>query len=288
VDEHPPIPGYELVELLGRNGHLVYKARQLTSGQFVWLNVVPSGGEFGRIVAEQFRHKARVLAILDHPNIVRLVEMGEAEDFGFFSALQYVEGASLAEIGRRMKLPDYREVVRIAGLVANALDYAHGRNIVHGNVHPKHILLDCTRHVFLIDFGEVDPTLPEGAIFGNPHFLAPEQLEGESGKAVPQTDVYGLAEVVFRLLTGVYPFQKAVGIEQLMKLKRSVQAPSVGDFRPEMPRRVDLTLQKAMALRPEDRHGSAGQFVEELDQALQAGPERPKKWWQFWRFASVQ
>jgi serine/threonine protein kinase len=282
VDEHPPIPGYELVELLGRNGHLIYKARQRTTGQLVRLNVVHSSGEFGQMVADGLRQQARVLATFDHPNIVRLVEIGEAEGYGFFSALQYVEGASLAEMVRGLELPDHSEVVRIASLVAAALDYAHGRNIVHGNVHPKHILLDCTRHVFLIGFGEIGPTCPEGMVFGNPNFLAPEQLEG-FGKTVPQTDVYGMAEIVFLLLTGSFPFRAAGGIEQLLNRKRSVQAPSIRGWRPELPRRVDLTLQQAMALRPEDRYRSAGQFVEELAQALRVCQEERKKWWQFWR-----
>jgi serine/threonine protein kinase len=282
VDEHPPIPGYELVELLGRNGHLIYKARQRTTGQLVRLNVVHSSGEFGQMVADGLIQHARVLATLYHPSIVLPVEIGELEGYGFFSVLQYFEGANLAEMVRRLELPDHGEVVRIARQVAAALDYAHERNIVHGNVHPNHIRLDCTRHVFLSGFGEISPRCPEGTVFGNPHFLAPEQLEG-FGKTVPQTDVYGLAELVFLLLTGSFPFQEAGGIEQLLNRKRSVQAPSIRGCRPQLPRRVDLTLQQAMALRPEDRYRSAGQFVEELAQALRVCQEERKKWWQFWR-----
>jgi serine/threonine-protein kinase len=280
VNEHPPIPGYELVELLGRNGHLIYRARQSATGQLVRLNVVHSRGEFGEMVADGLRQQAQVLATLNHPNIVRLVEVGEAQGYGFFSTLEYVEGGNLAEMVHRPKLPHESEVVRIANLVAAALDYAHGRNIVHGNVHPKHILLYRTGHVFLIGFGEIAPRRPKRMLIGNPHFLAPEQLDGLD--TIPQTDVYGLAEVVFLLLTGSFPFQGAGGMEQLLKRKRSVKAPSIRGCRPELPRRVDLTLQQAMALRPEDRYRSAGQFVEELDQALRVFQGGPKKWWQFW------
>jgi serine/threonine protein kinase len=282
VDEHPPIPGYELVELLGRNGHLIYKARQSATGQLVRLNVVHSCGEFGQMVADGLRQQAQVLAALNHPNIVRLIEVGEAQCYGFFSALEYVEGASLAEMIRRPELPHQSEVVRIARFVAAALDYAHGRNIVHGNVHPKHVLQDRTGHVFLIGFGEIGPRCPEGMILGNPHLMAPEQFAGPD-KTVPQTDVYGLAEVVFLLLTGSFPFREAGGIEQLLIWKRSVKAPSIRGRRPELSRRIDLTLQQAMAFRPEDRYRSAGQFVEELDQAMQVCQGKHKKWWQFWR-----
>jgi serine/threonine protein kinase len=282
VSEHPPIPGYELLELLGRNGHLIYKGRQSTTGRLVRLNVVHSGGEFGQMVADGLRQQAQVLAALDHPNIARLIEVGEAQGHGFFSAMEYIEGASLAEMFQRPTLPDHDELVRIVRHVAAVLDYAHGRNVVHGSVHPKHILLDRTGHVSVIGFGAVWPRYPEGMVFGNPHFLAPEQFAGLD-KTVPQTDVYALAEVVFLLLSGYFPFQGAEGIEQLFRRKCSGPAPSVRVCRPELPRGADLTLQKAMALRPEERFRTAGKFVEELDRTLRVGDEEGKKWWQFWR-----
>jgi serine/threonine-protein kinase len=282
VDEHPPIHGYELVELIGRNGHLIYKARRSATGQLVWLNVVHSGGEFGQVVAEGLRQQARILTALNHPNIVRLVEVGEAPGYGFFSALDYVEGTSLALMVRHSKLPHHGEVIRIASQIAAALDYSHGRNVVHGNVHPKHILLDRCAHVFLIGFGELGPRHPEGMLLGNPHFLAPEQFD-DLDRTVPQTDIYEMGEIVFLLLTGSFPFQGCEGIEKLLNRKRSVQAPSIRERRPELPGRVDLALQRAMALRPEDRYLSAGQFVEELVSALRVCQGEPKKWWRFRR-----
>jgi serine/threonine-protein kinase len=281
VSEYPPIPGYDLLELRGRNGHLVYLARQSRTGRLVRLNVVNSDGEFGQMVADRLRQQARALAALDHPNIVRLVEIGDAQGHGFFSALYYVDGGSLADMVRRA-LPDHAEIVRIARSVAIALDYAHGRNIVHGNLHARHILLDRTGHVSLIGFGEIGPECPEGVIFGNPHYMAPERL-ADFGKIVPQTDVYALAEVVFLLMSGFYPFQHAEDIDQLLNRKRLGPVPSVREYRPDMPLRVDVTLQRAMALRPEDRFRSAGQLVKELVRAFRRGKEEDKKWWQFWR-----
>jgi eukaryotic-like serine/threonine-protein kinase len=282
VSEHPPIPGYERLELLGRNGHLIYRARQSATGQLVRLNVVHSGGEFGQEVADGLRHQAQVLAALDHPNIQRLIEVGEAQGHGFFSALEYVEGASLAETFRHQTLTDHDELVRVVREVAAALDHAHGRNVVHGNVHPEHILLDRTGHVSVVGFGEVWPRYPEVMVLGNPHFLAPEQIGGLD-KTVPQTDVYALAEVVFWLLSGSFPFQGAEGTLQLLERKCSGPAPSLRGRGRELPCGADVTLQKAMALRPEERFRSAGKFVEELDRTLRVGDGEGKKWWQFWR-----
>ena len=216
MSEHPPIPGYDLLKLLGRNGHLIYLARQSSSGCLVRLSVVSSSGEFSQLVADGLRQQAQVLATLHHPNIVRLVEFGDEQGYGFFSALEYVEGGSLAEKVFRPELLDHPEIVRIARLVAAALDYAHRHDVIHGSVHPKHILLDRTGHVALIGFAEVGPKRPEGMRYGNPHFLAPEQLAGIE-KAVPQTDVYALAEVVFLLLSGSFPFQGTIGIADLFE-----------------------------------------------------------------------
>lgn len=281
MDEHPPIPGYELIKLLGRDGHLIYSARRSATGQLVWLNVVQNIGELGQLVADRLRQQAQVLATLNHPNIVRVVEIGQAQGIGFFSALEFAEGSSLDILVRGLQLPQECEVVRIAKLVAAALDYSHGRNIVHGYVHPKHIMLDQTGQVFLFGFGEIGPECREWMVLGDPHFQAPEQIDG-LGKTVPQTDVYGLAEVVFLLLTGFFPFG-GEGIPELFRRKRSRQSPSIRKHRPELPRKVDLTLQRAMALRPEDRYRSPGKFVEELELALRVCQEGRKKWWQFWR-----
>ncbi|MFM9064452.1 MAG: serine/threonine protein kinase, partial [Pirellula sp.] len=160
MSEHPPIQGYELIRLLGRNGHLVYLARHSTTGQLAFLNFVHSSHEFGKMVAEKLRQQAKALEILDHPNIVRLIELRDAQDYGFFSAIEFVDGESLAEVVRRGHLPPPREVVRIARSVATALNYVHGKSIVYGRVRPEHILLDRTGHVFLTGFGEFVPINP--------------------------------------------------------------------------------------------------------------------------------
>src|SRR5580704_13801453 len=97
MSEHPPVAGYELLRLLARNGHLIYLARQSSCGRLVHLNVVNSSGDFGRIVADGLRQQAAVLETLDHPNILRSVEAGGAQGYGFFSALEYAGGGCLAD-----------------------------------------------------------------------------------------------------------------------------------------------------------------------------------------------
>jgi serine/threonine-protein kinase len=232
-------------------------------------------------VSRWFERGVSVTASLNHPHILPCLESGRHHGCPF-TVMPIVEGNSVQEIFYRQELLESVEVVRIARSVASALDYAHSRNIVHGDVHPKHILLEHTGHVFLIGFGEIGPGRPEAMFFGNPHHLAPEQF-AEFGKNVPQTDQYALAEVVFHLLTRSFPFQGDYSLVDLYERKRSGPVPTIRKCRPDLPRSVDRVLQRAMAVRPEDRFRSAGQLVEKLDGASGLRHQGLKKWWQIWR-----
>lgn len=164
-------------------------------------------------------------------------------------------------------MPHAAEVIRIVRAVASALDYAHGRDVVHGNVHPKHVLLNRSGHVSIIGFAEAGSGSTEEMIIGNPHHFAPEQL-AHFESTVPQSDIYALAEIAFLLLSGTFPFQGTADIVDLWNRKRFGPVPRIRDRRPELSFGVDLTLQRAMAIRPEERFPSAGQFVEELSVGL--------------------
>jgi serine/threonine protein kinase len=228
-----------------------------------------------------FERAARVRGRLRHPHILPCLESGRHERRPYV-VMPLVDGAGVQEVVRAQALPESADVVRITRAVASALDYAHGRGVMHGDVHPKHVLLDRTGHVWVTGFAEVGSGRPDSMCFGNPHHLAPEQLDGVE-KTVPQTDVYALAEVTFLLLTGFFPFQGVEGIVELFERKRSGPVPDILEHRPELPRAVDLTLRRAMAVRPEDRFRSAGQLVDELDSALRSGSHGQRRWWQIWR-----
>jgi serine/threonine protein kinase len=216
-------------------------------------------------VVRWFEKCVTVTASLNHPHILPLLESGQIDDCPYI-VMPLVDGGNLVQFVHSGTTPHPAEVVRIVRSVASALDYAHARDVVHGNVHPKHVLLSRSGHVSMIGFAEVNSESPDGMIFGNPQYVAPEQLAGFD--AVPSTDVYGLAEIAFLLLSGTFPFKGTAGIIELMDRKRFGPVPSIRDRRPELSCRVDLTLQRAMALRPDERFPSAGQFVEELGVAL--------------------
>lgn len=222
--------------------------------------------------APRFQQIAVVTASLLHPAIVPCHMVGEHEARPFMETA-LVDGDNLHQ-GISQSRRTSEEVVRIVSEVGQALDYANGRSIIHGYVHPRHILLGNDGHVWLIGFGECPA--PARAYVSPPIHLAPEQM-GADECQVPQVDVYGLAETAYWLLTGVHPFQ-TVPHSELHQVKQAYPEWGREGLGPYLPPAVRRTLRKAMAPKPEDRFPSAGSFARALDEAL-----RPKKWWRFWK-----
>jgi serine/threonine-protein kinase len=223
-----------------------------------------------------FLRIGRATAALCHPSIVACHEVAEFEGW-MYIALDFVPGTSLSqEIAGGTRWSD-EDVVRIVRDVGTALDCAHAQGIVHGHVHPKHILLTADRQPQVIGFGEYPP--PEGCFFGNPLQLAPEQLMDET-RVTPRTDVFALSEIAFWMLTGKHPYAGPRAAEQLAaKSKGTCQ--SLRQLRPDLSVAVDNVLRRGMAPKPEDRFPSAGELSESLAPALAA--ESPqKKWWRLW------
>jgi serine/threonine-protein kinase len=224
-----------------------------------------------------FHRIAQVAASLDHPGIVPCHEVGEGNGQPYL-ALALVRGSDLM---RRIGAPEPRlaeEAVHIVCDVAAALHYAHSRDVIHGHLHPKHILVDEAGCARLIGFGECP--LPEGAVFGNAIHLAPEQLTS-LGTLTPQTDVYGLAETAYWLLTGSHPYgADSVGV--MLGMKSSGSAIRLRTIWPDLSAAVTDVLQRAMATKPEDRFSSAAEFGDALTKATARG-RRGKRWWELWK-----
>lgn len=211
-------------------------------------------------------HEARVLAGLNHPNIVRLLADGVDETHGPYLVMELLLGESLEDqvaAGRRHSLPD---VLDWLGPVADALDHLRARALVHRDVKPANIVRCGEGTVKLVDFGLVAHAdgrdqLIRGRVAGTPHYLAPEVAQG--GIATPASDVYSLAVVAFEMLTGRLPHDGTTAVE-LMRAKQSRPAPSLGTSSGiRFSAKLESAMEEALSTDPAVR-ASAGELIERL------------------------
>lgn len=265
------IGSLRIVRTLGRGGMAtVYEAHDARLDRAVALKVLPPEFLHDLTFAERFEQEARLAAALEHPNIVPIYASGIDHGIPWMSMRLLAGGTigSLLEGGR----PDVRRVVRLLRSVANALDYAHARGIVHRDIKPTNILLDGAGGACVGDFGlayilEVSSRMtPAGLLAGTPEYMAPEQA---LGKAVDhRCDIYSLAVVAYEMFAGSPPFTAESPVGILLK--------QVNDTLPEPPEQlvpgpIMRAIHKGAAKEPADRWASATAFVDALEGAM--GPQ---------------
>ena len=263
---------YRILEPLGRGGMAsVYKAYEAALDRYVALKVLP--GEFlhDETFAERFRREAKVVARLEHPNIIPIHAFGIEGGIPWM-AMRLISGGALSSLLRVGRLSHERIITILRG-VADALDYAHGKGVVHRDVKPQNILLDEAERVYLADFGIAKMVEGSGAltqtgmITGTPQYMAPEQATGQP--VDQRVDIYALGVVAYEMLTGRVPFAADTPVAVLMK---HVTEPMPIPPASTVPEPLVRALLKGMAKKPEERWASAGAFVRALEQGLAEVP----------------
>ena len=275
---------YEIRERIGRGGMgEVYLARDARLGRPVALKVLPERFAQDERFRERFLRESRLAASLDHPNVVPVYDAGEA-DGRLFIAMRYVDGADLKALLRAGGPLEPERTVAIAGQVAEALDAAHRRGLVHRDVKPSNVLLDQQGdrdHAYLADFGlthtghGADPT--DAQLMGTVDYVAPEQVRGDEldGRA----DQYALGCLLFECLTGSLPFRQSSDVATIFAHLEEA-APAASERNGALPSAVDPVLARAMAKEPAERFDSCRQLVAATHDALglAAGPRRRARW----------
>ncbi|MEA2079530.1 MAG: serine/threonine-protein kinase, partial [Pseudomonadota bacterium] len=262
VMELPVLGRYRLERELGRGAMgTVYLATDPTIGREVAIKTLPLMQEYeGReqqAAAERFFKEAEAVGRLDHPNIVTIYDAGQEHDLAYI-AMDYVPGESLdAWTGKSNLLPVW-EVLEIAAQVADALDYAHSRKVIHRDIKPGNIIYERDSGVAKItDFGIariLDASRTRtGTILGSPSYMSPEQVAGK--KADGRSDLFSLGTTLYQLLCGSLPFN-GDSVATMMYQITNQKTPTMRRLRPSLPVCVNRTVMKALQKDPAKRFTS--------------------------------
>jgi DNA-binding beta-propeller fold protein YncE len=263
--------GYRIEELVGRGGMgVVYRAYDLRLKRTVALKLVTPELALDERFKERFTRETELTMALEHPNVVPIHDAGDV-DGRLYLAMRLVEGTDLRALLAREGALEPARALAICGQVANALDAAHRKGLVHRDVKPSNVLLDANEHVYLADFGLTRRLEEEGALagegrsVGTPAYLAPEQIEGKpvDGRA----DVYALGCLLFECLTGSVPYRRTSRLAAAWA-HLDEKPPSASDLNPELPAAIDAVIVKALAKEPEDRYPTCSALIVAAEQAL--------------------
>jgi serine/threonine protein kinase len=300
---------YEILEEVGRGGMgVVYKARQVSLNRTVALKLILAGQLASPTEVRRFRTEAEAAAMLDHPNIVPIYEIGEHDGRHYFS-MKLVDGGSLAERSSEFRVPGFElrhvlsnseletrnsKLTALVAAIARAVHYAHQRGVLHRDLKPSNILLDAQGQPHLTDFGlakmlERDSGLTQSAaIMGTPNYMAPEVAAGKAKEVTTAVDVFSLGAILYELLTGRPPFVEDTVAATLQNVLHA-EPPPPRTLNPSVSRDLETIALKCLEKEPARRYRSGQELAEELerffrDEPILARPaSAPEKVWRWAR-----
>jgi hypothetical protein len=304
----PTLPGYEILQELGRGGMgVVYRARQTRLNRMVAVKMLPSSAVTTEQLA-RFRLEAEALGRLNHPNIVTIYDVGEHDGRPYF-VLEYVRGPSLAQV-LASRPQDPLASAQLIETVARAMQAVHDCGIVHRDLKPANILLASvvrgpssvvkgkdpdnglsltTDHGLrttdfcpkVTDFGLAkDPgddrkLTRTGATIGTPCYMAPEQATNNRAAIGPATDVYALGSILYEMLVGRPPFEAETALATLMRLLQD-EPVAPASLRPGLPRDLVTICLKCLEKSPRRRYASAAELADDLCRFRKGEPIRAR------------
>jgi serine/threonine protein kinase len=269
---------YRIERLLAEGGMgIVYLAtHERLPGRFVVKTLHPSLAD-DPLAQERLHREAEVLANLNHPNIVKVLDFNRTADGIAYLVMEYLAGSELKEIICTRSLDPW-EVARVVSAVSSALAAAHSCGIVHGDLKPENVLivpvLGQEDVVKLIDFGVSNLCMSTGAdvqavVLGTPNYMSPEQISGSGPMVNERSDQFSLAVMTFEMLAGEQPFADSDDAHVLMRILNDPPARLHGRVS-WVPRAVEPVLRRAMEKRPSSRFATVEAFAREFANALQA------------------
>ncbi|MBL8798626.1 MAG: protein kinase [Planctomycetia bacterium] len=312
----PRVANYEILGVLGSGGMgVVYKARQTSLNRIVALKTILTGAIGNTVALARFRQEAEAVARLQHPNIVQIYEVGEAQGQPFFS-LEFVDGGSLDKRLNGTPLAA-RQAAQLLETLARAIEAAHQRGVIHRDLKPANVLLALDSQVPLpasdskdfshlatvhmplatavpkiTDFGLAkqlgsnSDLSRSGAVLGTPSYMSPEQADGRGREIGPASDVYSLGAILYEMLTGRPPFRAETALDTMFQVVHHEPVPP-RQLQPKVPLDLETVCLKCLEKEPRNRYASAAALADDLHRFVNDEPvlARPvSKWEQMHRW----
>jgi serine/threonine-protein kinase len=263
---------YKLIDELGRGSFAtVYIGRDTKNNRIYAIKIMHfEFADDGELLA-RFQREAHILLQLSDPHIVRIFDYGDDNDLHYI-VMDYIDGQNLKYHTLTHGPMEPLRALDYAQQISEGLDTAYKHGVVHRDIKPQNIVINSKDAVKITDFGlarsRETVTLTQSNVFmGTAYYIPPEQAE--SGRSADtRSDLYSVAAVLFEMLTGNPPFEGETAVDIVVKHMND-KVPSICRIRPELPREVDLFMQKAMAKSPADRYSTPREFISALEQLQQ-------------------
>ncbi len=252
----------------------VYKGKQIQLDRWVAVKVLHPflADDEGFVV--RFRREARIVATLRHSNIVQVFDFDYNEDLDiYYMVMEYIDGPTLKSLMSEEPLTPER-AASIGASVADALDYAHARDMIHRDIKPANVMFIDDEQPVLTDFGiakmlNLTGLTASGAMVGTPAYMAPEVGIGKPGTA--QADIYSLSVMIYQMLTNNLPFDSETPMGMVMQHIND-PPPPLSTFQDAIPPALESVVLRALKKEPADRYARAGLFASALREAVGLQP----------------
>ena len=273
------VGAYQIIEKIGSGGMAtVFKARQPRLERDVAIKVMHQNISQDTNFLARFEREARIVASLDHPNIVPIYDYDEHQGQPYL-VMKYVRGYTLKDILRAEPI-ETSDILRVLTAVGSALDFAHKRGVLHRDIKPSNIIIDERGDAYLMDFGLAriaqsgESTMSADVMLGTPHYISPEQAQGNNDLDA-RTDVYSLGIVLYEMLTGRVPFVGDTSYA-IIHAQITETPPPPRQINPTISSAVEAVVLKALAKSRDDRYSSPTELVNAFRDALTRGDAPPQ------------
>lgn len=259
---------YEIVELIGIGGMAdVYRATDVVDNKTVAVKILKNEFAHDNEFLRRFRNESKAIAVLSHPNIVKIYDVGFTDKIQFI-VMEYIDGITLKEFMEQQGVLKWKDAVHFIVQILRALQHAHDRGIVHRDIKPQNIMLFPDGTIKVMDFGiarfsrEEGKTLSDKAI-GSVHYISPEQARGDMTDE--KSDIYSVGVMLYEMLTGEKPFDAENPVSVAVMHMQSAAIPP-REINSSIPEGLEEIVQRAMQKEPEKRYQSAAAMIKDIEE----------------------